>query len=170
MKNNKTLLFGLASALMAGNAFAQAPDADHQAPPPPPVMALFDSDHDGLISAEEIESASAALQTIDANGDGEITPDEARPPGPPLGHRPPAVIAALDQDRDGQLSADELDQSKESLLTLDQNGDGELSPDELHPQGPPPQADAQGSQQNPPADQANGKPHPQPDPDQQEKK
>jgi hypothetical protein len=54
------------------------------------VLAL-DADHDGVISAEEIANASAALKTLDKNNDGKLTEDEIRPPrpggpdGPPRG-------------------------------------------------------------------------------------
>jgi hypothetical protein len=42
-------------------------------------MAL-DANHDGVISAEEIANAGAALLTLDKNGDGQLTPDEIHPP------------------------------------------------------------------------------------------
>ena len=113
---------------------------------------IFDTDRDGVISAKEIESASNALAALDKNGDGQITREELRPPppprpegedgptgGPPPGHRPPPpLIAALDTDKDGTLSAEELKAAPEALLALDKNGDGELSPQELFPHGPPP--------------------------------
>jgi hypothetical protein len=46
---------------------------------------------------------------------------------------PPAVLVALDTNRDGQLSADEIANASASLLTLDKNGDGILTHDELCP-------------------------------------
>jgi hypothetical protein len=123
---------------------AQQPERQGHGGPPSPLLFLFDEDQDGVISADEIEAASAALQTLDADGDGKLTIDELRPPRPPQGpqgpqgHRPPPVIAALDQDQDGRLSAAELDAAPESLRELDLDQDGELSPEELRPQGPPP--------------------------------
>lgn len=45
-------------------------------------------------------------------------------PGGPL-------AAALDLDRDGVISADELDKAKQSLQKLDRNNDGKLEPAEL---------------------------------------
>ncbi len=56
---------------------------------------------------------------------------QQRPPAPP-------VIAALDADRDGTLSADEIAIAADSLATLDLDGNGELTSDELRPEGPPP--------------------------------
>ena len=118
---------------------------DRRPPPVPPLMAFFDADLDGVLSADEIQIASDALAQLDKNGDGEITKDEMPPPNhppgnPPSGKRPPPppVIAVLDADMDGVVSAKELDASPESLRELDMNHDDELTPEELHPHGPPP--------------------------------
>lgn len=51
-------------------------------PPPPPVMVVLDANHDGVIDAAEIANASAALLTLDKNGDGQLTREELRPPRP----------------------------------------------------------------------------------------
>jgi hypothetical protein len=51
-------------------------------PPPSPLMEALDANHDGIIDADEIANASAALKKLDKNGDGKLTPDELRP------HRP----------------------------------------------------------------------------------
>jgi Ca2+-binding EF-hand superfamily protein len=50
------------------------------------------------------------------------------------------LIAALDADKNGTISASELESAPESLKQLDKNADGELSPEEIRPQGPPPAA------------------------------
>lgn len=126
---------------------------DRRPPPIPPLLALFDTDHDGVLSADEIKTAADALGQLDQNGDGQITRDEMRPPrpegdGPPPARDepgkpphgkgpPPPLIAALDADKDGIISAEELEAAPESLKALDENGDGELSPEEFH-HGPPP--------------------------------
>lgn len=141
----------LLAALTASAATAREPQGHRPPPPVPPLLALFDADRDGVLSAEEIRDAVDALGKLDQNGDGQITRDEMRPPrpdaggevpdGPPPGIHPPPpppVVAALDADKDGTLSADELANAPESLKQLDHDGDGELSPEELHPHGPPP--------------------------------
>ena len=50
--------------------------------PPSPLMEALDANHDGVIDAAEIANASAALKTLDKNGDGKLTQDELRPPRP----------------------------------------------------------------------------------------
>src|SRR5207253_2410660 len=58
-------------------------------PPPPPLITALDANHDGVIDAQEIENAPAALRTLDKNKDGKLTPDEYRPPRPGPGGRGP---------------------------------------------------------------------------------
>jgi hypothetical protein len=62
----------------------------HHGPPPMPLFDALDTNHDGVISADEIANASASLKTLDKNGDGQLTPDEYHPHGPP----PPPPAAA----------------------------------------------------------------------------
>jgi len=47
--------------------------------------------------------------------------------------RPAALVAALDADKDGEISADELKNAEAALKTLDKNNDGKLTPDEFRP-------------------------------------
>ncbi len=56
--------------------------------PVPPLIHTLDADHDGTISAQEMENAPESLKALDENGDGELSPDELRPPGPPPGEGP----------------------------------------------------------------------------------
>jgi hypothetical protein len=168
----KTTPMPLLLALLTGpSATAQEPAANRP-PPVPPLIAFFDADHDGTLSAAEINNAAKALAKLDRNGDGKITLDEMRPPrpdgdkpaagGPPQGTPPqvkppqgtspqgmppqrmapqgppPPVIQALDADKNGSVSAEELRNSSESLKKLDNNADGELSIQELLHIGPPP--------------------------------
>ena len=46
---------------------------------PPPIIVALDKNKDGVIDAEEIANASAALKTLDKNGDGKLTMDELHP-------------------------------------------------------------------------------------------
>jgi hypothetical protein len=152
----KTIHLSLA-LLTCAIATAQQPDGrkDRRPPPIPPLLALFDTDRDGTLSAEEIQDAAEALGKLDRNKDGEITREEMRPPTPPEGkpphgHRPPPpIIAALDADKDGTISAEELEGAPESLKQLDKNEDGELTPEEIHPHGPPPPPPHEGGEGRP---------------------
>lgn len=51
------------------------------------------------------------------------------PGGPP----PNPLVAALDEDQDGTISAAEMKKAASALKTLDRNRDGKLEPDELRP-------------------------------------
>jgi len=55
--------------------------------PVPAIVAALDANHDGVIDADEIANATAALKTLDKNGDGKLTRDEfmGKPPGRPPG-------------------------------------------------------------------------------------
>lgn len=76
-------------------------------------------------------------------------PDGEGHRGQPGGRRMiPPVMAVLDTNHDGELSADEIANASKSLLTLDKNGDGKLDREELRPgrpdvarDGPPPRSD-----------------------------
>jgi hypothetical protein len=122
-----------------------------------PLIRVLDADHDREISASELANASAALLTLDTNGDGIVSQDELRPPRPadappppadrpgrPADRRPPPagvdhpkpfdpILLALDSDGDCALSAVEIANAPTSLKALDANGDGKLTPDEFMP-------------------------------------
>lgn len=159
----------LTLALLASAAATAQEPKEHRPPPVPPLLAIFDTDRDGVLAAAEIQSAAEALGKLDQDGDGTITRDEMHPPhpegegnpppggppgpppGPPHGRfQLPPVIAALDADKNGRVSAEELTNAPESLKLLDKNGDGELTFDELLPHGPPPRGDEQGEGGPPP--------------------
>ncbi|MDD5350250.1 MAG: hypothetical protein PHQ12_08580 [Chthoniobacteraceae bacterium] len=124
-----------------------------------PLIAALDANHDGVIDAQEIANAPAALKTLDKNGDGQLTRDElrpARPEGQPpraegrakerRGGRPGGdgaekrphnpLIEALDANRDGVIDAQEIANAPAALKTLDKNGDGQLTRDEIKPVRP----------------------------------
>ncbi len=174
MKTPKLILASIALGALTLSASAQPTGSPQDGPPPgrgqgqgqgrhhrmpPPIIAALDANHDGAISADEIANASAALKTLDKNGDGQLTKDEYTPQrpgqpgapegrhdGPPNGQgggdhpkRPvPPVDAALDLNGDGVISADEIAKAPASLLTLDKNNDGQLTREELMP--PPPES------------------------------
>ena len=48
----------------------------------------------------------------------------------------PPLLAALDVNRDGSLSADEIANASKNLAKLDKNGDGVIDRAELHPKPP----------------------------------
>ena len=76
-----------------------------------------------------------------------VAQDADKPEGPRKGKRPggpgaegkrrphfvPPLMAALDADKDGALSADEIANAATALLTLDKNADGKLDRMELRP-------------------------------------
>jgi len=113
------------------------------------VLDILDADHDWVISPREITTAPAALRRLDNNHDGKLSPEECGfylGANPKINLDPPRVqlvrlrfmrlnpvLAALDSDHDGEISADEIKNSSAALRTLDQNRDGSLTPDELLP-------------------------------------
>jgi len=76
------LVLGLALLLQSAAATAQPPPPWGGPPPGGPGNALlqvFDTDHDGTLSAAEIDAAAAKLRERDANHDGKLTAEEIRP-------------------------------------------------------------------------------------------
>jgi len=110
------------------------------------VLAALDADRDFTISPWEIITAPAALRRLDTDRDGQLSPEECGflPRGestPPdvLSRlrreymRANPVLAELDGDRDGVISAAEIASAPAALKKLDRNRDGYLTPDELLP-------------------------------------
>jgi hypothetical protein len=145
--------------LLAATAAPASAAEDGTRPPRPAVDVALDADDDGTITAEEMQSAAAALLQLDADGDGtlsrvELQPQHpvggasqepatgtAPPASPPAGgnrlpRRPPPILAALDADADGALCAAEIAAAPAALLTLDRDGDGQLAPQEYRPPRP----------------------------------
>lgn len=72
--------------------------------------------------------------TFNRRGEGERPGMRPGMPGGPM--MLPPVMVALDTDKDGRLSASEIENAAKSLLTLDKDGDGMLSIEELRPPMP----------------------------------
>ena len=111
-----------------------------------PVLRALDADRDFALSPGEIANAPAALRRLDRNHDGKVTAEECGlhfdPNSVPaamvgqmrrrfMSFHP--VLAALDADHDGEISAWEIDHAAASLKQLDRNHDGYLTADELIP-------------------------------------
>jgi Ca2+-binding EF-hand superfamily protein len=97
------------------------------------LFARADDNKDGVLSADEIKRAAAAQPQPTAGGrggrEGEGRGGEPGGRGGPP--RRDALVAALDQDGDGVLSADEIAAAPAALKKLDANGDGILSLEEI---------------------------------------
>jgi Ca2+-binding EF-hand superfamily protein len=87
-------------------------------------LGRIDSDGDGVISEAEFSRAAGRFA---GGANGGMPANGAGFAGP--------LFGALDTNRDGEISAEEIANSSKSLLALDRNRDGKLSRDEL---GPPP--------------------------------
>lgn len=91
------------------------------------MLDRFDKNGDDAMDTSELAEAARELGPGRPDGPG------GRPEGPP---GPPPVVAALDANSDGTLSAEEIDGASGALKKLDKNGDGKLTREELMP--PPP--------------------------------
>jgi predicted O-methyltransferase YrrM len=71
----------IGASMLALRATAQQPGQPGRGGPPNWLLQTFDTDHDGTLSAVEIDAAAAKLRERDANRDGKLTADEL-PRGP----------------------------------------------------------------------------------------
>jgi len=90
--------------------------------PRSPFVAALDSNHDGIVSAAEIQASASALKSLDRNGDGQLTVDEVRPPFGPGGRRGRGEEGARGGGEPGGAPGDLAD----TLMSFDRNGDGKL--------------------------------------------
>ena len=111
-----------------------------------PVLRALDVDRNLALSPWEIATAPAALRKLDINYDGNLTAEECGLRIAPNSVAPALlarvhqrfmsfhpVLAVLDADGDGEISAQEIARAAAALRELDLNGDGYLTADELIP-------------------------------------
>ena len=151
MKANRLHLLFVLAATVTASAQDPKPPVVRRPPPPQPLLVALDASRDGALSPDEIANASEALSDLDKNGDGMLTRNELLPrppkdktkqPPPPPPRGPSPLMVALDLDKDGALSASEIEDASLSLATLDKDEDGTISRQELHPGKPPIKTDA----------------------------
>jgi Ca2+-binding EF-hand superfamily protein len=108
-----------------------------------PVLETLDVNHDLILSADEIANAPEALESLDRNGDGMLDVAECLPKFAQQFKTPQTnegfmrmhpVLATLDADHDGVISASEIRNAPAALQSLDQNHDGRLTGGELLPE------------------------------------
>jgi hypothetical protein len=111
------------------------------------VLPALDADGDLTISPDEMSGAPAALRKLDRNRDGRLSAEECGflMPGDFSGTdkqlapyrrefmRENPILAALDTDGDGVLSATEIANSAAALRSLDFENTGRLTPYDLLP-------------------------------------
>ncbi|MES2463954.1 MAG: hypothetical protein V4671_25570 [Armatimonadota bacterium] len=107
------------------------------------LLKQSDSNKDGILTQNELISFTEKQEVVRRQETKRREKQEAErqksqgTPPPPQGAGGPGrvapIIAALDTDKDGDVSPEELAAAPASLKTLDQNGDGKLTPEELRP-------------------------------------
>jgi len=100
---------------------------------PERMQGLFDradADKNGILTADEIRK-SAQTSAPPARGEGRDGREGRGPGGPPSFMRLDPILAAIDTDSNGEISAQELAAAPASLKKLDKDGDGKLSAEEV---------------------------------------
>lgn len=103
---------------------------------PDEVLADFDADGDGQLSADEFPGPDDHFYNLDTDGDGFLNRDEllAGRPGPPGG----AGFERDDTDRDGMVSQSEFSGPEDLFQRLDTDGDGYITQEEARAGHPGP--------------------------------
>lgn len=102
-----------------------------------PLLAALDTNHDGVISAEEISAAATALKILDVNHDGKLSAVECGMKGglETLGPGPDELVAALmafDRNHDGKLERSEVPERMQGLFDrADTAKKGVLTPEQI---------------------------------------
>ncbi len=130
-----------------GGPGGQGGGRDGFRPPEHPLMTALDTNHDGIIDADEIAHAVESLKKLDKNHDGKLTPDELRPAGAPGGRG--REMGQGQQGRPGGAGGPPGEAGGQGgpggatqrgggnvdfvtkLMQYDKNGDGKVTKDEL---------------------------------------
>ncbi|WP_158615454.1 EF-hand domain-containing protein [Acidipila sp. EB88] len=97
-----------------------------------PVVDALDIDHNGVISAEEIRTASLHLLVLDKNHDGILSADEMIVRQQSPAQRVAHILREFDTNEDGKLSLEEVpDGMRGRFADADKNKDGFLDASEL---------------------------------------
>lgn len=133
-----------AAALFVGPATAQNEQIGHTVPPPIPAemqnpyiqrfMELYDINHDGKVSLQEILSDQDRLFTaIDIDNNKKLSIEEIRRRGRLLQMwRTTTLFDLLDTNGDGVLTISEINApTRRWFMRYDTNHDGELEPNEI---------------------------------------
>ena len=124
----------LATALSVACSIAFAAPTDAQSPSRPGASAL-DKNGDGFVSRDEASNhprLAESFDRIDANKDGQLSPDELRT-ARRSGHH--GHHGRLDVNNDGSISRDEAKTAPrlaQNFDAMDANKDGVLTRDEMH--------------------------------------
>lgn len=95
------------------------------------LFARGDANKDGVLDAAELKQMADAQAAAAQRAEG---PGRGGPGGPGGFMRFDRIAVAVDTDKDGALSAEEVAKSADSLKSLDADGDGVISMEEVRPQ------------------------------------